>query len=71
MTRLVRQMLDMASADALFIPAGAMANLGAIAVEVAGQLTPLAAREGRSIRFLDKKGSHSSWPQRGHKPCCS
>ena len=55
MTRLVRQMLDMASADILLIPEGAMANLGTIAADVAGQLTPLAVREGRSIRFLDEK----------------
>lgn len=57
MTRLVRQMLDMAAADALLIPEGAMANLGAIAADVAGQLTPLAVHEGRSIRFLDEKAS--------------
>ena len=53
MTRLVRQMLDMAAADALRIPEGAMANLGAIGADVASQLTPLAVREGRSIRFVD------------------
>jgi two-component system OmpR family sensor kinase len=47
----------MASADALLIPEGAMANLGAIAADVAGQLTPLAVREGRSICFIDEKAS--------------
>lgn len=55
MTRLVGQMLDMAAAEALLIPEGATANLGAIAAEVAAQMTPLAVREGRSIRFLDKQ----------------
>jgi two-component system OmpR family sensor kinase len=53
MTRLVRQMLDMAAADALLIPEGATADLGAIGADVASQLTPLAVREGRSIRFVD------------------
>ena len=57
MTRLVRQMLDMAAADAMLVPEGAMADLGAIAADVASQLTPLAVREGRSIRFIDEKAS--------------
>ena len=55
MTRLVRQMLDMAAADALLIPEGATADLVAIAADVAGQMTPLAVREGRGIRFRDEK----------------
>jgi two-component system OmpR family sensor kinase len=57
MTRLVRQMLDMAAADALLVPEGAIVDLGAVASDVASHLTPLAVREGRSIRFIDKKAS--------------
>ncbi|QXX76588.1 HAMP domain-containing sensor histidine kinase [Methylovirgula sp. HY1] len=53
-SRLVGQMLDMASADALLISEGATADLNAITSEVVAQLTPLALRKGHSIRFLNK-----------------
>ena len=53
-TRLVGQMLDMASADALLIPEDATADLSAISADVVAQLTPIAIRKGRNIRFLDK-----------------
>lgn len=53
MTRSVGQMLDLASADALIIPQGAVADLGAIAGKVVAQLTPLALRQNRSIRLIE------------------
>lgn len=53
-SRLVGQMLDMASADALLISEGATADLNAIAAEAVAQLTPLALRQGRNIRFVNK-----------------
>lgn len=53
MTRSVGQMLDMASADALLTPAGMVADLGAVAARVVSQLTPLAVRKRRAIRFND------------------
>ncbi len=54
MTRSVGQMLDMASADALLVPCGTVADLGAIGAHVVTQLTPLAVRKGRNIRFIDE-----------------
>jgi signal transduction histidine kinase len=55
-------MLDMASADALLIPQGAVADLSAIAAQVAAHITPLAVRDHRSIQFID---NHPA-PMEGH-----
>ncbi len=54
MTRLVDQMLDMARAAALDIPAGARADLGRIASDVAAAMTPLAVARGRPIAYDDR-----------------
>ncbi|MBU6298516.1 MAG: HAMP domain-containing histidine kinase [Alphaproteobacteria bacterium] len=54
MTRSVAQMLDMASADALLIPQGTVADLSAVGAQAVAQLTPLAIRKRRSIRFVDE-----------------
>lgn len=62
MTRSVGQMLDMASADAILIPPGAVADLSAIAAQVVSHLTPLALREHRHIRFID----HHATTVEGH-----
>lgn len=62
MTRSVGQMLDMASADAIVIPAGATADLSAIAAQVVSHITPLALRDRRQIRFID----HHPTPVEGH-----
>ncbi|ENQ6478308.1 ATP-binding protein [Klebsiella pneumoniae] len=53
MTRLVDQMLDMARAAALDIPADARADLGEIARDVAAAVTPLTYARGRSIAYYD------------------
>jgi len=52
MRRLIEQMLDMSNATALEIPAGAEANLTAIAAEVVSDLAPLAISRHRSITFV-------------------
>lgn len=55
MTRLVGQMLELAQADALRIPPGAVARLAEVATSVIEQLTPIAVRQRRTIR-LDVQG---------------
>jgi two-component system OmpR family sensor kinase len=57
MRRLVDQMLDLSQADALEIDVQKRADLGAIAREVAGELTPLAVARRRSIAFQDAGAS--------------
>lgn len=56
MSRLVDQMLDMARAAALDIPADARADLGQIASDVAATMTPLAFSHNRSIVY-DARGA--------------
>lgn len=51
MTRLVSQLLDMARADALQIPADARARLVEVVTSVIAQLTPLAVAQHRTIDF--------------------
>ena len=57
MRRLVDQMLDLSQADALEIDAHTRADLGAVAAEVAAELTPLAVARRRSIAFRDSGAS--------------
>lgn len=56
MTRLVRQLLDMAQADALVVPEGATCDLAAVAADVVSRLAPLAAGQDRRLA-LEAPGS--------------
>ena len=49
MTRLVRQLLDMAQADALVVADGAICDLTEIAGDVVVRLAPIAVAQGRSL----------------------
>lgn len=51
MSRLVGQMLDMANADALIIPDDPLVELNDVAASVVHQLTPLALKMRREIKF--------------------
>ena len=69
MTRAVAQMLDMASADALADRRRCPASIStATAWEIVAQLTPLALRQQRSLRFIDGGAPHDCRPSRGHRP---
>ena len=52
MARLVTQLLKAAQVEALLVAPGEMAELGAVAAEVAAWLAPMAVAEGRSIELV-------------------
>lgn len=55
MTRLVGQMLDMASADTLTHAGGAAVDLAVLGADVVARLTPLALASARNLRFADER----------------
>lgn len=56
MTRLVRQLLDMAQADALVVPESATCDLTAVAADIVSRLAPITVAQGRSLA-LEAPGS--------------
>jgi signal transduction histidine kinase len=63
MSRLVNQLLSVATLEALAVAPDEIADLQAIAVDVAGSLAPLALKRGRSLAVT---GTSAAVPVRGN-----
>lgn len=57
MTRLVNQMLDLAQADTLDIPAGRRVDPSQLARDVVAQMLPIAVARGCDIELIDRGGA--------------